>query len=197
MESSATKILEEEHHAIEKVIACAAALADNPAEGPDQEVLGRIIRFMRDYVENCHHEKEERILFPLLVRKGVPVTGCPLGALTHEHESGRKLVAQLTLAADSPASAPRRRESLLEALRGLVALYPGHIWKENFLLFPMTDKLLSAEEQKSLLERFEAVEERIGRENHHRLEELADELRAATQSKEGQSRLDRDFIRPR
>jgi hypothetical protein len=35
------------------------------------------------------------------------------------------------------------REALLGTLRRIIQLYPAHIWKEDYLLFPMTDKILS------------------------------------------------------
>ena len=33
---------------------------------------------------------------------------------------------------------------VLDILRGLMDLYPSHIWKEDYLLFPLTNKILSA-----------------------------------------------------
>jgi hemerythrin-like domain-containing protein len=61
-------------------------------------------------------------------------------------------------------------------LHGLIDLYPNHIWKEDYLAFPMADKILSDDEQRELSAKFEMVENEIGREAHHRFEELAKEL---------------------
>jgi hemerythrin-like domain-containing protein len=47
---------------------------------------------------------------------------------------------QLYKAQDSDAG-PR----LIRTLRDLVELYPGHIWKEDYLLFPMANKVLSGD----------------------------------------------------
>ena len=55
----------------------------------------------------------------------------------------------------------------------MAALYPGHIWKENYLLFPMTDKILNEKEQQELAEKFESVELKIGLDVHQRLEQMA------------------------
>jgi hemerythrin-like domain-containing protein len=70
---------------------------------------------------------------------------------------------------------------LIESLRGLIELYPNHIWKEDYLLFPMTNKILSLEEQKELLVKFDMVEQAIGRDVHHRFAQLAEELGKRTQ----------------
>ncbi len=66
--------------------------------------LNDLIEFMRTYADRCHHGKEETYLFPALERSGVPLTGCPVGALRHEHQAGRALVGQLAqaVAAYSP-----------------------------------------------------------------------------------------------
>jgi hypothetical protein len=35
-------------------------------------------------------------------------------------------------------------------LRDIATLYPNHIWKEDYLLFPLTDKVVSPEERHAL-----------------------------------------------
>ena len=67
-----------------------------------------------------HHGKEETHLFPALERKGVPMRGCPLGALLAEHQKGRTLVKELSQAtADYARSGSAARNSLIKSLRGL------------------------------------------------------------------------------
>ncbi len=179
MGKKATQILEEEHHLIQQVVGAMAALADKVSEGQpaDKELLVNLDEFMRIFVEKCHHEKEENFLFPLLVRKGVPVAGCPIGALSHEHQSAGKLTADLGTAVEAYLRSPADMgQFLVTTLRGIVTLYPGHIWKENYLLFPMTDKILAPKEQQELAEQFEAVERKIGPDVHRRFEQLATTL---------------------
>jgi hemerythrin-like domain-containing protein len=68
------------------------------------------------------------------------------------------------------------RDALIKSLRGITELYPNHIWKEDYLLFPMANKVLGPAEQKDLLEKFAQVETEIGRDAHHRFEQMAREL---------------------
>ena len=72
------------------------------------------------------------------------------------------------------------KDALQKSMRGLIDLYPSHIWKEDYLLFPMTNKVLNPEDQKDLRAKFEMVEEAIGREVHHRLEHIAEEIERKT-----------------
>lgn len=174
-----TEMLEEEHHFIQKVVGAITVLAERLETGQDveKETLRDIVEFMRTFADKDHHGKEETHLFPLLERKGVPIRGCPLGVLIAEHQRGRALVAGLATAAEAYArDGPSAKKPLLESLRGLSSLYPDHIWKEDYLLFPMTNKLLTQQEQSELHEKFEMVEKAIGLDVHHRYEQLAEQL---------------------
>lgn len=184
MSKSPTAMLEEEHRVIERVVAAAAVLAEALEMGKEveAETPRNLVEFMRTFADKCHHGKEETHLFPVLEKKGVPLSGCPLGALVYEHQRGRALVTELAEAAEAYSTASASAwEPLARALRGIVDLYPGHIWKEDYLLFPMTNKILNLEEREDLRQRFETVEEDIGRDVHHRLTELANRLEESTQ----------------
>ena len=184
MSDKPTKILEEEHHFIQKVVGAMAVLAETLEAGKEVEAktLHDIVEFMRTFADKCHHGKEETHLFPALEKKGVPMRGCPLGILIAEHQKGRALVSQLAEATEAYAKAsPLARESLVKSLKGLTELYPNHIWKEEYLAFPMADKILSSEEQSDLYEKFESVEKEIGLDVHQRFEQFAVELERKAQ----------------
>ena len=166
-----TEILEEEHHFIQKVVGAMAVIAERLEQGEtvDAEKLQRVVDFMRTFADKCHHAKEETHLFTLLEKRGVPVRGCPIAILTAEHHRGRALVSTLASATETyTKDMASAKKNLVETLKALTELYPGHIWKEDYLLFPMTNKVLSAEDQKELGEKFEMVEKTIGADVHER-----------------------------
>lgn len=180
---AATGILEHEHLIVHRVIAAMARLADELDHGSDPtgQVLDDLESFMHVFVDQCHHTKEDRWLFPMLDAKGIPSSGCPIGALEHEHERGRALGAQLSEAVHSYKSQglETAKPLLIRTLRDLVDLYPGHIWKEDYMLLPMANKVLSSEDQRKLAEEFEQVEKQIGQEVHERMEALPATLERA------------------
>jgi hemerythrin-like domain-containing protein len=179
MAMSPTEMLESEHGYIQKVVAAAMAMADRLAEGValEADMLQSIVEFMRTYADKFHHGKEENILFPALARKGVPMRGCPVEALMREHQMGRTLVTGLAEAIDLYGKGDAAsRDALIKSLRGMVELYPNHIWKEDFLLFPMTNKVLSPEDQANLRQEFEQFEERLQQETHCDFEHFAENL---------------------
>jgi hemerythrin-like domain-containing protein len=176
---SPTQMLENEHLVIAKVVSAASVLADRLEAGQavSEDTLQGVIEFMRTFADKCHHGKEEAILFPLLGEKGVPMQGCPVGALTMEHAKGRTLVKGLADAVEAHLmDGPDGKQAMIQALRGIAELYPNHIWKEDYLLFPLTNKVLSPEEQQSLYHEFEQVELEVGRDVHQRLEQFAEGL---------------------
>jgi hemerythrin-like domain-containing protein len=184
MSKKPIKILEEEHHFIQKVVGAMAVLAETLEAGKEvkAKTLDEIVEFMRTFADKCHHGKEEAHLFTLLEKKGVPMRGCPLGILVAEHQKGRALVSDLAKAAEAHTTEiPLARESLVKTLRALTDLYPNHIWKEEYLAFPMADKILSAKEQDDLYEKFELVEKEIGLDVHQRFEQFAEQLEREAQ----------------
>lgn len=182
---SPTQMLEDEHRVIAKVVGAAPVLADRLEADRvvDAETLQGIVEFMRTFADKCHHGKEEELLFPALANKGIPMQGCPVGALTAEHTRGRVLVKELAEAAEACRSGdPTAKGAVVKSLRGIAVLYTNHIWKEDYLLFPLTEKVLNMAEQQRMYQQFEQVEERVGRDVHRRLEQFAEGLSASTQA---------------
>ncbi len=176
---SPTEMLEAEHRVIARIVGITPVLAQRLEEGDviKPDILKSIVEFMRIYADKSHHGKEEDLLFAVLSDKGVPMQGCPIGALVADHVSGRSLVRHLSDSAEAYArNEPEAYEGLISSLRGIAALYPGHIWKEDYLLFPMTNKLLSPEELEALRREFEKADLRIGHDTLERLARLADDL---------------------
>lgn len=143
----------------------------------EPELLNTLVLFMRAYADQCHHGKEEMELFPFLESRGVPAQGCPIGALTGEHVQGRGLVDAVAGAIPAYATGDlAARQTLQESLRGIATLYPNHIWKEDYLLLPMSNKVLNQEDQQELQALFQNVDEGIGLNTKESLEQLAADL---------------------
>lgn len=179
--SDPTETLEKEHRVIARVVSLTPVLAERIELGQTvgADILRGIAEFMRIFADKCHHGKEEDWLFRILAAKGVPVRGCPIGALTAEHGAGRAFVQGLAEATDAlEENEASAREALVKNLRGIAHLYPNHIWKEDYLLFPMTHKVLEPEELQALSREFEKVDNSIGQDVIHRLTEWAEGLEA-------------------
>ncbi len=173
--------LSAEHGVIQKVVAGLSALEARMSGGGSVDValLRRIVEFLREYADVLHHGKEEALLFPALERNGVPAHGCPVGALLAEHKRGRELVSEFAEAIEEYASdADGAVAGLATKMKALAELYPAHIWKEDYLLFPMSEKVLREADLTELEEQFAEVNRAAGRAVIARAQELAAELTA-------------------
>ena len=178
--ATATKVLRHEHEAILKILDVTEKVANRLERGEAvrQEVLADLQEFFRLFADQCHHGKEEELLFPLLEQKGIPRTGGPIGVMLHEHEEGRALLRQMGDAAEATKSGLAGAGSRWAgAARGYVGLLRGHIEKENTVLFMMAERVLSPREEEQLAEDFEKLEvDKMGVGTHERLHAMMDKM---------------------
>ncbi len=172
----ATKDLRAEHEGVQLMLRVLGVLARKAENGEpfDRDQVGKIIEFLRVFVDKCHHGKEEDVLFPELEKARIARHGGPVGVMLHEHESGREFIRRMTESLGSGDD-----KGFAEAAEGYIDLLTAHIQKENDVLFVMADRVLSAEKQEEMFERFERIEEeRIGPGVHESFHKLMDALAA-------------------
>ncbi|MFO7609905.1 MAG: hemerythrin domain-containing protein [Candidatus Krumholzibacteriia bacterium] len=176
-----TEILSDEHRIIEGVLdglTAFAARAGNGAaadDGEDRRLLGRYAEFFRTFADQCHHGKEEELLFRAMEAQGMPAACSPTAVMRQEHEEGRLHVRALTRLAegDGPLTAAERAR-LRETAGEYAGLLRAHIEKEDGILFPMADRLLDGETTGRLAAAFDHFEcSHMGHGVHERLHELA------------------------
>jgi len=54
--------------------------------------LEAMVDFLITFVDKCHHGKEETLLFPALIKKGMSKKDGPVGVMLAEHASGREFI---------------------------------------------------------------------------------------------------------
>jgi hemerythrin-like domain-containing protein len=175
-----TEVLSSEHRVIEIVLSCLERMTDEALRNGklDSEPAEQVIDIIRNFADKCHHGKEEDLLFKVLVEKGMPREGGPIGQMLLEHEQGRTFVRGMSenipAATAGEAAAVRR---FAENARGYFQLLSAHINKEDRILFPMADRLLSDDDQRKLSESFARLEsEHMGEGTHTRYLTLAANL---------------------
>ena len=147
-------------------------------EKVDPEHLEPIVEFFRVFADKCHHGKEEDLLFPEMEKAGVPKEMGPIGVMLAEHQQGRGFIRGMAEALDRQKKEdPKALPAFAENARNYIALLTQHIKKEDNVLFPMGEKVLSREVQKELVEGFEKIEvERIGEGTHEEFHKLLHHL---------------------
>jgi hemerythrin-like domain-containing protein len=124
------------------------------------------IGFLKEFADKCHHGKEEGLLFPALVKAGIPDQGGPIGVMLAEHAQGRQFIHEMEEAIAKDVDLGKLRA----AAGGYATLLKNHIRKENGLLFPLADNVLTAPILDELYKGFEEHEEKvIGQGRHEEL----------------------------
>lgn len=176
----AIETLMNEHRAIERVLDGLVGFVDEVQRtgGTEKPELARFVTFLREFADECHHGKEEEILFATMVEHGFPRQGGPIAVMLHEHDQGRGLVRILRDRAeqDAPWSDADRKE-LVAVANGYSELLRAHIHKEDAILYPMAEQHLppdALEAVAAACDAFEASPARAGK--HAALHALAAEL---------------------
>lgn len=182
-----TESLMEEHRVIERMLKVIEAISDRLEKGDNvsPDILENVLDFIRTFADKCHHGKEEDLLYPRAESRGIPREGGPIGMMLIEHDEGRSFVKEMAKALEKHSGGDRSAQTVFanngKAYSGLLS---QHIYKEDNILYPMINNVLSEEDQEEMSERFERVErERIGEGRHHHYIHLI----------EG---LEREFVEP-
>ena len=138
----------------------------------------KALDFFSHFADQCHHFKEEQVLFPAMEERGILRDGGPIGMMLMEHEEGRSYVRS-TRAAISLVETKNQvaKEILVDKAKAYVRLLREHIQKEDAILFKIADDVIPADEQKALLRSFEEHEAKeIGEGVHEKYLKLVEEL---------------------
>jgi hemerythrin-like domain-containing protein len=174
-----TETLKHEHQIILVALgAVEGEMQQIQAGGPvDEERIRQMIDFIQNFADRCHHAKEEKLLFARMAERGLPVDGGPIGVMLQEHDDGRRFVrAAAGALARASAGDADARTVLTTNLLGYVRLLRVHITKEDNILYPMADGILTSADQTELAAAFDQVEaEEMGEGTHERYHQLAHE----------------------
>lgn len=173
--------LKHDHNAIMQVargMNAAADLLDCKAQ-LEPSIISSIVEFLRVFAGQCHNEKEDAYLLPILAGKNNVRANQEIEAMQTDHRIAAQLVDQLASLSiaysQNPTLVPSR---LAPVLRALAELYGSRVWTEDFMLFPIAEQTLSQTEQQLLRDKFNQVESEIGTDVHNAFEILAGKLEA-------------------
>ena len=174
--SKAIDDLKHDHDAILSALKILDRIAEDIEKGgaPGKGDLARFIDFLKEFADKCHHGKEEGILFPALVKAGIPEKGGPIGVMLSEHVEGRELIKEM----EAAVSGKEDHERFTLAAKQYSSLLQAHIEKENSVLFPSAESVLTAAQWDQIHDAFEQHEQKvIGAGRHEELHAMLKGLR--------------------
>ena len=157
-----TEDLMNEHRIIERMLDILAKACDR-LEGGDfasSEAFAHAADFFKNFADLCHHGKEEKKLFQKMVARGMSAEVGPIAVMLHEHEDGRAHVRAMGKLSEKKLD-DYARDELMRHSREYVDLLRQHIQKEDNILYPIADKILTEADQKELEQGFEEIETKV------------------------------------
>jgi hemerythrin-like domain-containing protein len=151
---SATDILRDEHAVILRALLTLESDAEQLAAGgalPEGRWTD-MIASLRAFADRNHHAKEEKVLFPAMIKAGVPADGGPIAVMLEEHAEGRALLATMYTGEPADQAAAARR---------YIRLLRDHIDKENGVVFPLADAVLDELDQTEVRRAFASLEAEV------------------------------------
>jgi len=158
----ATEILMSEHRLIEQVLDCLEEAAGRLEDGEDisPDIFIDAADFVAGFADGSHHRKEEDILFVAMTEKDLPADIGPVAVMLHEHEQGRRYTAAFRSAAEQMKAGDDASAASLDVVRNAfdyVNLLREHIVKEDNVLFPMADQIISGDSMQVVSREFEKI----------------------------------------
>lgn len=178
----ATKDLRAEHVLIARIAGVMDVMAGqlDVDEAQLRADFRGILGFLTEFVDRCHHTKEEIVLFPAIQRAEVDQTEPVIRQLLAEHEAGRSGVRRMASALDEYE---RGRQGammdLLTSASDYAAFIGEHIELEESCCFDDADERLPQAAQEAMAEEYERIEREVGgHKQHEKYHALAEEIEA-------------------
>ena len=157
MARKTSEILSDEHVNILKVVDVLMEEIEKMNEGGDIKIdfLRDVIDFVRNYADRFHHAKEEDILFKEFCKaaESEEVHCNPVEQMLIEHDMGREFVKGIEEGMEE-----NDKGKIMENARSYIGFIQEHIHKEDNILYPMSDELLSKGVEEKMLGLFKKVE---------------------------------------
>jgi hemerythrin-like domain-containing protein len=138
--ADAIDILIDEHQLIQRVLGSLETFAETMSGEPenDRTTLGVFADFFHEYVDLCHHGKEEGYLFVRMKAYGFSTQAGPISAMLSEQGEGRDhLNALAEIARGSGPLSARERTLVKGHALGYILRIQSHMKREDDILFPV------------------------------------------------------------
>ena len=172
------KLLVDDHEMIERAMdVLKKELMKMPDKPHDSFVIRRAIDFLLEFGDRIHNKKEETILFPLMVKHGIPEDG-PIRVMLMEHESERNLLSKMMTDISGLEKATVEEKEMFKQ-KGVeyLEIRASHIWKENDVLFNMGRQVFQEKENQYLMEEFDRIStSAYGESAHQKFAQMLEEV---------------------
>jgi len=167
MQKSPVQDLRDEHGAISIILSVMKKVATRLKNSQEvkKEHLEKIVEFLINFADKCHHGKEEKILFPEVIKD---ISNLALvNELLGQHKAGRDYIHGMAESIKYYDTGNPDAFHIATNMEGYISLLIIHIKKESKFLFPIVRKQIPDDIQIKIEEEFETLEkDEIGEGKH-------------------------------
>ncbi|PLS06580.1 hemerythrin [Neobacillus cucumis] len=118
------------------------------------ELIIKVKEFKNDL--DPHSEREEGVLFPMM---GVYIgtTSGPIAVMEYEHDQAKANISAFLNQAEAGEFTTDEKKKLAELIQNAYFILTDHFLKEENVLFPMAERMLSDEEKAELLRKIQEI----------------------------------------
>ena len=140
-----TSSLRSDHNLIERVLSSMTATVSLLKDGKvvPESILLQTIDFTKNFVDVCHHGKEEETLFPALAQTGMPTKMGPIARMLLEHQITKEIASKIEESSKIYFT-NGDSEELVRNIEQYIQHVTDHLHKENNRLFMMADARLQS-----------------------------------------------------
>lgn len=138
-----TASLRRDHDLIEKVIKSMEVTIHLLEDGKNipESILLPVIDFTKNFIDVCHHGKEESSFFPALAESGMPTNMGPIAMMLMDHEKSREIANKIEISSKDYLENGSSQQ-LISDMKEYTVHITEHLWKENNRLFIMAEARL-------------------------------------------------------
>ena len=174
-----TEMLMVEHRAIKQVLSCLGEMVRQTGKSGslNRPMAEKVIDFIRNFADTCHHGKEETHLFRMMEARGFSPYQGPTAVMRQEHDFGRDCVKQMVASVDGATAGEKASvKKFVDNATLFADMLLSHIEKEDTRIYPMANNTFSDDDQEELMAAFHEVEKNLAPGTHEKYLQIADEL---------------------
>jgi hemerythrin-like domain-containing protein len=146
-------------------------------ESVQTDHLEQVLEFLEIFAGKRHQDKEDEYLFTAIREAGGPAEEGLIAAMLSEHSRGRGFIEEMKKLLDHcKKGEPGSLMVLTTPALQYVNLIESHIWKENNILFPIAEKIVSADTLASLAGKYDKFDEEVPQGTNEEFRETIEKL---------------------
>lgn len=167
-----------------KIVKLALRILDKMRKGLEEgddvspDDLQSIAWFIQLFVGKCHHEKEEKVFYPVMGKTGMTKKKGLVAVMLTEHDLGREYTKKMSEGIKKYKQGEADASFIIiENAKSYSSLLRQHINKENNILYPIIEAKISKQKEIEILKKFDAIErDVVGPGKHKELHQMLERL---------------------